>query len=95
VDERLQQARANLQGAVEIAKVTPTELEAARKAETQQRARFQSGLATAVDVTVAEAALAQAESQEAIAKLNVWRAMGEYAAASGDLAPVRTASASR
>jgi outer membrane protein TolC len=95
VDERLQQARANLQGAVEIAKVTPTELEAARKAETQQRARFQSGLATAVDVTVAEAALVQAESQEAIAKFNVWRALGAYAAASGDLGPVRTASASQ
>lgn len=93
VDERLEQARANLRSAVEIAKVTPTELEAARKAETQQRARFQSGLATAVDVTVAEAALVQAESQEAIAKLNVWRAMGAYAAASGDLAPVRNASA--
>jgi outer membrane protein TolC len=93
VDERLEQARANLKSAVEIAKVTPTALEAARKAETQQRARFQSGLATAVDVTVAEAALAQAESQEAIARLNVWRALGAYAAATGDLTPVRAASA--
>jgi outer membrane protein TolC len=93
VDERLQQAQAALRSAVEIAKVTPVELEAARKAETQQRARFQSGLATAVDVTVAEAALVQAESQEAIAKFNVWRALGAFAAASGDLGPIRAAAA--
>jgi 6-phosphofructokinase len=77
--------------AVDIAKVTPRELVAARNAESQQRVRFQSGLATAVDVTVAEAALAQAESQEAIAQLNVWRAMGAYAAATGDLTAVRAA----
>jgi outer membrane protein TolC len=95
LDESLQQARAALTSAVGIAKVTPVELEAARKAEVQQRARFQSGLATAVDVTVAEAALVQAESQEAIAKFNVWRALGAYAAASGDLAPIRTASTSQ
>ena len=44
-------------------------------------------------MTVAEAALVQAESQEAIAKFNVWRALGAYAAAAGDLGPIRTASA--
>lgn len=91
VDERLKLAQADLRAAIDIAKVTPVALEAARTAETQQRVRFQSGLATAVDVTVAEAALAQAESQEAIAKLNVWRALGAVAAASGDLRPVRDA----
>jgi len=59
--------------------VTPVALEAARQTETQQRARFQSGLATVVDVTAAEAALAQAESQDAIARLNVWRALAALA----------------
>lgn len=94
VDERLQQAEAALRSAIEIAKLTPVELGAASKAETEQRARFQSGLATAVDVTVAEAALVQAESHAAIAKFNVWRALAAYAAASGDLGPIRTAAAS-
>jgi outer membrane protein TolC len=95
LDERQQQARAELASAQAIAKITPTELAAARKAEEQQRARFRAGLATAVDVTVAEAALAQAESQDAIAKLNVWRALGDYAAASGDLTPLRAMLAGR
>lgn len=95
LDERQQQARASLASAEDIARITPTELAAARKAEEQQRARFRSGLATAVDVTVAEAALAQAESQDAIARLNVWRALADYAAASGDLAPLRAMLAGR
>lgn len=95
LDERLQEARASLASAEAIARITPVELAAARKAEEQQRARFRSGLATAVDVTVAEAALAQAESQDAVARLNVWQAMSAYAAASGDLGPLRDMLAGR
>jgi len=91
VTERTVQSRADLAAARAIAKLTPTELQAARNAETQQRARFQSGLANVVDVTVTEAALVQAESQQAIADINVWRALGSYAAATGDLAPLRAA----
>jgi outer membrane protein TolC len=86
---RLDQARTNLDSARAIAKVTPVALEAARQSEAQQRARFQSGLATVVDVTAAEAALAQAESQDSIARLNVWRAMATLDAAEGDMAPFR------
>lgn len=86
---RLAQARANLDSARAIAKVTPVALEAARQSEAQQRARFESGLATVVDVTTAEAALAQAESQDSIARLNVWRALAALGAAEGDLKPFR------
>lgn len=86
---RLAQARTNLDSARAITKVTPVVLEAARQGEAQQRARFQSGLATVVDVTAAEAALAQAESQDAIARLNVWRALASLAAAEGDMTPFR------
>jgi outer membrane protein len=86
---RLDQARTNLDSARAIAKVTPLALEAARQSEAQQRARFQSGLATVVDVTAAEAALAQAESQDSIARLNVWRALAALDAAEGDMAPFR------
>lgn len=89
LSERLAQARTNLASAVSIAKITPVALEAARQGEAQQRARFQSGLATVVDVTAAEAALSQAESQDAIARLNVWRALAALAAARGDVTPFR------
>jgi outer membrane protein len=93
LNTRLIQARNNLQSARAIAKVTPVALEAARQTETQQRARFQSGLATVVDVTAAEAALAQAESQDAIARLNVWRTLAALAAAQGDFTPFRNLAA--
>lgn len=91
--EQLAQAQASLASAQEIAKITPLALQAARQGEAQQRARFQSALATAVDVTAAEATLAQAESQDAIAKLNVWRAAAALAAAEGDMSPLRAAAA--
>jgi outer membrane protein len=89
LNARLDQARTNLDSARAIAKVTPVALEAARQTEIQQRARFQSGLVTVVEVTTAEAALAQAESQDAIARLNVWRALAALNAAEGDMAPFR------
>jgi outer membrane protein len=94
LNERLSQARSSLHSAEEIAKISPVALEAARRSEEQQRARYQSGLSTVVDVTTAEAALVQAESQNAIARLNVWRASAELAAAQGDLAPFRDMAAS-
>jgi outer membrane protein TolC len=93
LNTRLIQARTNLRSARAIAKVTPVSLEAARQTETQQRARFQSGLATVVDVTAAEASLAEAESQDAIARLNVWRALAALAAAQGDFSQFRTLAA--
>jgi outer membrane protein len=82
-----QQAQAQLEGARQTALNTPVELAAARASEQQQRARFQAGLATIVDVAVAESLLAQAEGDNAVARLNVWRALANVAAARGDLAP--------
>jgi len=80
-----QQAAAQLAGARQIAQNTPVELQAARESETQQRARFQSGLATVVDVAAAESVLVQAEADDAVACLNVWRSLASVAAAHGDL----------
>ncbi len=51
---QVQQAQAQLDGARQIALNTPVELAAARASEQQQRARFQAGLATVVEVAVAE-----------------------------------------
>jgi outer membrane protein TolC len=83
----VEQARATLNGARQVAANTPVELSAAQTSEQQQQARYRSGLATVVDVAIAEAVLAQAESDDAIAKLSVWRAELGTAAARGDLQP--------
>jgi outer membrane protein len=83
----VQQAQAQLAGAREVALNTPIELSAAQQSEAQQRARFQAGLATVIDVAAAESVLVQAEADDAVARLNVWRAMAAEAAARGDLTP--------
>jgi outer membrane protein TolC len=82
-----EQARATLAGARQIAANTPVELTAARTSEQQQQARYRSGLATVVDVAAAEGVLAQAEGDDAIARLSVWRAELGVAASQGDLTP--------
>lgn len=84
---QVQQAEAQLAGARQVAQNTPIELAAARESEVQQRARFQSGLATVVDVAAAESLLVQAETDDAVARLNTWRSLAAVAAARGDLAP--------
>jgi outer membrane protein TolC len=87
VSAAVEQARATLAGARQIAANTPAELAAARASEQQQQARYRSGLATVVDVTAAEGVLAQAEADGAMARLGVWRAELGVAAAQGDLQP--------
>lgn len=78
-------ARDRLQSAQLIAQQTPTELAAAQQTETQSRARYQSGLATVVEVAEAENLLAQAEMDDAVARLTVWRGLFGVAYAQGDL----------
>jgi outer membrane protein len=81
------EARAMLDGARRVAANTPIGVAAARESEQQQQARYKSGLATAIDVSAAEAALAQAEGDDAIARVNVWRGLARVAEAQGDLTP--------
>jgi outer membrane protein TolC len=87
IDAQTQEVQAQLAGARDIAQNTPIELQAAQQSEQQQRARFQSGLATVIDVAAAESLLTQAEADDSIARLNVWRALAALAAARGDLTP--------
>ena len=87
VTAAVQQAQATLSGARKLAANTPTELAAAQASEQQQQARYRSGLATVVDVSAAEGVLAQAEGDDAIARLGVWRAELGVAVAQGDLQP--------
>jgi outer membrane protein TolC len=87
VSAAVEQARATLAGAKQIAANTPTELLAAQASEQQQQARYRSGLATVVDVAAAEGILAQAEGDDVLACLGVWRAEFGVAVAQGDLVP--------
>lgn len=82
---QLQQAQATLDGARLVASKTPVELEAARQAETQARARYEAGLANITEVADAQALLAQAETDDALARLAVWNDLAALAAAQGDL----------
>jgi len=81
------QAQARLEGAIAIAQATPTELHAARDAEAQARARYQAALANVIEVTDAQSLLIRAESDDAVSKLNAWRALASLAAAEGDFTP--------
>lgn len=84
---QLQQAEATLNGARLVAEKTPVELQSARDADSQARARYQSGLASIVEVADADGLLVQAETDDALARLAVWNDIALLAAAHGDLHP--------
>ena len=83
----MEKAEVGLDAARRIAENTPVQLEAARTAEQQANARYRAGLATIVEVADSERLLTQAEIDDALAGLNVWRALLAVAAADGDLEP--------
>ncbi len=84
---QLAKAEAALAGARRVAQNTPIQLRASRDSEAQARARFQAGLGTIVDVAEAQRLLVQAETDDSLARLAVWRALADAAAARGDLGP--------
>jgi outer membrane protein len=84
---QFRKAQASLEGARHVAENTPLELDAARTTENQERARYQAGLATLVDVADAQSLLVQAETDDALARLAVWQNLASVAAAQGDLQP--------
>jgi outer membrane protein TolC len=83
-------ALATLTGARKVAGNTPVEVSSARTALEQATARYRSGLAPVDDVAQAQRLLVRAQIDDALAKLNVWRAMLEIAAVRGDLQPFLT-----
>src|SRR5579859_1222378 len=82
-----ERAKAAYDSAVLISQNTPIELEAARLGETQATARYKAALAPIVDVAEAERLLLQAEIEDNLARLTVWRAMLGEALAQGDVQP--------
>jgi outer membrane protein TolC len=84
---QFRKAQASLEGARHVAENTPVELDAARNTETQERSRYQAGLATLVEVADAQSLLVQAETDDALARLAVWQNLAAVAASQGDLQP--------
>jgi outer membrane protein len=84
---QVKSALARLKSAQLVAQQTPIELAAARASETQSRARYEASLATLIEVAEAESLLAQAEMDDAVARLSLWRSFFLVAAAQGDLQP--------
>jgi len=80
-------AVATLQGARNVAENTPAEVKAARAATSQATARYQSGLGNVDEVAEAQRLLTQAEIDDALARLGVWRALLAIATAAGDIQP--------
>ena len=82
-----ERAKAAYDSAVLISQNTPVELHAARLGETQANARYKAALAPIVEVAEAQRLLLQAEIDDNLARLTVWRAMLGEALAQGDLQP--------
>jgi outer membrane protein TolC len=85
-----QTAAALLQTARAIAANTPIQLSAAQQSEMQARARYDAGLATLIEVADTQSLLAQAEFEDQLARVDVWRALLAAAVAQGDLTPFLT-----
>lgn len=80
-------ASAALEAALSIASNTPVQLGAAQDAHTRARARYDAGLATAVEVADAQRLLAQAQFDNAVALVNVWRGFLSAAKSRGNIDP--------
>jgi outer membrane protein TolC len=80
-------ARAAVEAALRIAGNIPVQLNAARETLTRARARYDAGLGTVVEVADAQHLQVQAEIDDAIAGINVWRAILGAARVRGDTGP--------
>ena len=82
-----ERARAMIAGARQIAAVTPDQVGALKTTLEQVTARYKAGLGTLIEVADAQRMLSQAEVDDALARLNVWRAQLALAISQGDLKP--------
>jgi outer membrane protein TolC len=83
VTSQQQAAAAMVQAARAVAANTPVQLASAQQSEAQATARYQAGLASIVEVADAQSLLAQAEVQDQLARIDVWRALLAQSAAHG------------
>jgi len=80
-------AVSTLRGAKSVAANTPIQVAAARAATSQATARYQAGLGNIDEVAEAQRLLTQAEIDDVLARLSVWRGLLGVAAAAGDIRP--------
>lgn len=80
-------ARALVGAALRIAANTPVQLKAAEESALRAQARYDAQLGTVTEVAEAQRLLAQAETDDAVARLGVWRALLAAAAVQGDMKP--------
>jgi outer membrane protein TolC len=90
LNAHIAKAKAILDGARRVALNTPIQLEAARATEQQATARYRTGLGNIAEVAEAQRLLTQAEIDDSLARLGIWRALLGLAAAEGDLTPFLT-----
>lgn len=84
-------AVAAIEGSRKVVANTPVEISSATVANQQANARYQAGLGTIVEVADTQRLLTQAEIDDALARLGVWRALLGVAAADGNIQPFLTA----
>jgi outer membrane protein TolC len=89
VDLRAQwnRAVATLNGARRVAGNTPVQVSSARTAVQQATARYDAGLANIDELAEAQRLLTQAEIDDVLARLSVWRGLLQIATAAGDIQP--------
>ncbi len=80
-------ARILLAQARKVADETPRLVEAARVKEIKEQKRYSTGLTNVVSLAAAEKELAEAEVEDALAQIDVWRAILCLAYVQGDLRP--------
>jgi outer membrane protein len=86
---KAQEARARtlVESARRMAENTPVEVKAAEETLQRSKVRYEYGLANITEVADAQRLLAQAEIDDAVARLAVWRALLATARMKGDLKP--------
>jgi len=85
VESEVERARLRYNAALEAARQAPIQLSAAQDAYAQARARYDAGLASILELTQTFALLNRAEVDASMARGNVWRAVIQFAAASGNM----------
>lgn len=87
LQEQFAQAAAALRASRAVAENTPIALSSARTSFAQANARYKAGLSAIDDLAQAQRLLVQAQIDDSIARLNVWRAFLHLQAVRGDLQP--------
>lgn len=82
-----QRAEVTMTAAKQIADNTSVELRSAQMTDTQAEARYRASLANVIEVAEAQRLLVQAETEDAVAKVSVWRALLSETFAEGNLQP--------